>query len=242
MNYSKVADQIVRWIKGQVEEAGAYGLVVGLSGGIDSSVAAVLSQKAVGSGVLGLIIPCAGSKTQDRKDAEELSRAFGIPVKTLLLTKTFDVLCSAAPEEWMDRLPKANLKSRLRMCALYLAANARNALVVGTSNKTEIVTGYYTKYGDGGVDLEPIGDLYKTEIRELAAYLGVPQCIIDKAPSAGLWEGQTDEGELGITYEALDKAIDLGQVSARIEALIDVTEHKRHMPPTCVLEASDEDA
>jgi NAD+ synthase len=142
-------------------------------------------------------------------------------------------------------LARANIKPRLRMTTLYALAQTHGYLVAGTGNKSEIAVGYFTKYGDGGVDIEPLGELYKTQVRLLAAKLGIPQTIIDRPPTAGLWEGQTDEGEMGITYEALDTtlaAIEAGDTGhldpaqvARVQQMLASSAHKRSMPPVCPL-------
>lgn len=211
-------DEIELWIKKKVEEAGAKGVVIGLSGGIDSSVVAVLCNEVVPT--LGLILPC-HSRKSDSEDALNLTKKFNIPHNSPNLSPIFDSLLPELGNQ--NKLVDGNLKSRLRMSVLYHYANTMNRLVIGTSNKTEILIGYYTKYGDGGVDLEPLGGLYKTEVFELAKDLGIPKRIIEKPPSAGLWEGQTDEEELGISYEKLDKIL----------KLIESTEHKRHMPDIC---------
>ena len=136
----------------------------------------------------------------------------------------------------------ANLKARLRMVTLYYLANDRNYLVAGTGNRSEIMIGYFTKYGDGGVDLEPLGELYKWEVRRLARHVGVPREVVERPPTAGLWPGQTDEAEIGLTYEQLDEAlaaIERGAtdgiepaVLARVERMIERSAHKRQMPPT----------
>jgi len=138
-----------------------------------------------------------------------------------------------------QQLPEANIKPRLRMTTLYFMANSLNYMVVGTGNRSEITLGYYTKYGDGGVDLLPIGGLLKSEVRALARELDVPAAIIDKPPSAGLWIGQTDEAEMGFTYDALEQYLSGGRsavtpaIADRIEQLRRASEHKRAMPPIC---------
>jgi NAD+ synthase len=192
------------WIKEQVKEANKDGVIFGISGGIDSAVVAALSKNAMGDNVMGLIMPC-GSHPEDEEIAIEFSEKFNIKTKTLDLSKVCDDFVTMNPEA--SKLAKANLKPRLRMVTLYYFANAMNYLVAGTGNKSELCVGYFTKYGDGGVDILPIGSLLKSEVRELANELGIPKRIIERAPSAGLWEGQTDETELGITYEQLDKII-----------------------------------
>jgi NAD+ synthase len=197
-------DDIVHWIRHQISMAGAAGVVVGMSGGLDSSVAAVLCKQALGDAVRGLILPCR-SDPSDEQHAHLVAQRFDIPAETVDLGPVFDLLVSTLPSG--SRLSVANLKPRLRMIVLYYYANELDYLVVGSGNKSELLTGYFTKYGDGGVDLLPLGGLLKTQVQDLARSIAIPGEIIDKAPSAGLWEGQTDEGEMGITYEELDRAI-----------------------------------
>lgn len=235
-----IADQISRWLRRQVEEAGARGLVVGLSGGLDSACTAALAKRAVGDGALGVLLPC-HSDPMDAEYAELAAEVLGFDTITVDLGPAHDALLAVLPPA--DRMAAANIKARLRMAALYYVAAARRYLVAGTGNKSELMVGYFTKYGDGGVDLEPMGDLYKGQVRELARVLGVPKAIIDRTPSAGLWPGQTDEGEMGITYPVLDAtlaAIEAGEtaevdpaVLAQVQNMIAVSEHKREMPPSC---------
>ena len=199
-----LADRVAEWIASQIREAGRKGVVVGLSGGIDSAVTAALSKMALGDRVLGLIMPCESAR-QDEEDATLVAVGLGLTTVTVRLDEAFRALREVLPPG--DALPVANLKPRLRMAVLYYHANMLSYLVAGTGNRTELMVGYYTKFGDGGADILPIGGLYKTEVRTLAQELGLPKRIIEKPPSAGLWEGQTDEGELGITYPELDRAL-----------------------------------
>lgn len=233
----KLVETIARWIRIQVEQAGAEGVVVGLSGGVDSSVVAVLSKKAVGDRVLGLIMPCGGS-SMDEDDALLVASQFGIKTERIDLGVVCGGMLEVLPPG--NKLALANLKPRLRMLTLYYYANNLNYLVAGTGNKSEIMVGYFTKYGDGGVDILPTGGLVKSKVRELAGEIGIPKEIIDKPPSAGLWQGQTDEGEMGITYEYLDKcilALESGitedidaPILSKVENLIKVSAHKRALP------------
>jgi NAD+ synthase len=229
-----------------VTEAGARGLVVGLSGGIDSAVVIRLCQMATPDDVLGVIMPC-HSHPGDEADARLVADHFGIPVVRVDLAPTFDRLLEAlsgavgAPppsgEDAAADMAVANLKPRLRMATVYYIANTRNYLVAGTGNRSELTIGYFTKHGDGGVDLLPIGRLLKAEVRDLARELGVPEPIITKPPSAGLWTGQTDEGEMGFTYAELERYLSEGPtgiapaLGLRIERLIRASEHKRALPP-----------
>lgn len=231
-----LADDISDWIKIQVKEAGAEGIVVGLSGGIDSSVVAVLAKKAMGDHVLALIMPCQ-SKSIDEDHAKLIASRLRFKTERIVLDAVYEKSLEILPSG--NKLALANLKSRLRMITLYYFANSLNYLVAGTGNKSEITVGYFTKYGDGGVDILPLGGLLKTEVRRLAEELGIPKEIIEKAPSAGLWPAQTDEGELGISYDELDRAIMAlesgnkegvdSHTLAKVEDLIKVSSHKRSL-------------
>jgi NAD+ synthase len=233
-----------------IEKSKTKGLIIGLSGGIDSSVCAALAVRAIGKDkVLGLIEPNAKLDPAYEADARKLAEQLGIEVKKIAITDMLAAFVSNADVEIAkNKLALGNVMARLRMVINYAYANHLNYLVLGTSNKSEIMVGYITKYGDGGVDFEPCGDLYKTHIRILAPYLNIPEEIITKPPSAGLWDGQTDEGEMGITYETLDKILlakEKGFTKEQIindfkigEKLIDIvdkmiknSEHKRNMPP-----------
>lgn len=244
------ADKISSWLKERAELAGANGFVFGLSGGIDSAVVARLCQMATPGHVLGVMMPCY-SQPQDEIDARLVAEAFQIPIACVDLSRTFDALAGTLDDalkaqqpklavnvvDIKQRLPRANIKPRLRMTSLYYIANAMNYVVAGTGNRSEITLGYYTKYGDGGVDVLPIGGLLKSEVRALARELGVPEPVITKPPTAGLWPGQTDEAEMGFTYEMLEKYLLQGasavptDVATRIEQLRTVSEHKRNLPP-----------
>jgi NAD+ synthase len=290
-------EEIAEWLRGRVSAAGAQGLVVGLSGGIDSAVVLGLCRQAMPERTIGMILPC-GSDPRDEEDARLTANHFQVPVLridlapvyvrlTTDLTGALSQQAAAAatagtpsadpgdaasftagsgssvpgeprPEPSAPRdtgpgssdpgrsgsddgrahLPQANLKPRLRMACLYYAANTLNYLVAGTGNRSELTIGYYTKYGDGGVDLLPIGHLLKSDVRALAADLGVPQPIIDKPPSAGLWPGQTDEDDMGFSYAQLERYLEEGPqgvppaTALRIERLVRRTDHKRALPPT----------
>lgn len=246
-----LADSISSWLRDQVRAANAQGLVFGLSGGVDSAVVARLCQLAVADRCLGVIMPC-HSAPQDEEDARLVAEHFEIPVLRVPLEAPFDSLTTMvdtafnavpglrphATDDPRARAPRANVKPRLRMTTLYHAANRLNYLVAGTGNRSEIAIGYYTKYGDGGVDLLPIGRLVKREVWDLARELGVPSRVIDKAPSAGLWLGQTDEAEMGFTYAELELFVTKGptvvpeKTAQRIQHLAKVSEHKRALPPT----------
>lgn len=239
---------IVQWLRDRAHDAGAHGFVLGLSGGIDSAVVARLCQLATPNRVLGVILPCY-SHAQDEADALLLARTFGIPTARVDLSPVFDALTgelhaavkglpqSVHVTDIKQQLPEANIKPRLRMTSLYFVANSLNYLVAGTGNRSELTLGYFTKYGDGGSDVLPIGHLVKSEVRALARELGVPAPIIDKAPSAGLWIGQTDEAEMGFSYDVLETYLNEGasavppEVAARIESLHRASGHKRRTPP-----------
>ena len=234
-----LADEIAGWIRGEVQGAGLSGAVVGLSGGIDSAVVSGLCARAVGpDNVLGIAMPV-HSSSEDLKDARLAADTWGIEYREVDLSPIYDAFVELLPDG--SQLADANLKPRLRMMTLYHHANTLGRMVVGTGNRSELEVGYYTKYGDGGVDLLPLGSLRKVEVRELAREIGVPERIIERPPSAGLWEGQTDESELGLTYEQLDgaiSAIDAGDTSQidpavlnRVTALHRGSEHKRKLPP-----------
>lgn len=211
MNTEKMANNIARWLRDYCNGYGKAGYVVGLSGGVDSATAAALAVRAVGADrVAGVLMPCR-SNEDDLRLGTAVAKWLGIHHFTLDLAPVYDSLTylqqaiAVTPETKPHIcMAEANLKPRLRMIALYYIANVADRLVLGTGNKSELELGYFTKYGDGGVDVLPLGNLYKTQVWELAEYLGVPQEIIDRPPSAGLWAGQTDEGELGHTYAELD--------------------------------------
>lgn len=238
LNYQRVEEQICDWLRQKVEQAGARGGVIGLSGGLDSSVTAVLARKAFGENVKGLILPCFSSE-KDLKDAKMVADKFSLDyeIKYLdSLLKEFLQIMGEKPEKVLKKdLSVANVKPRLRMTVLYYYAARLNYLVIGTDNWSELKVGYFTKYGDGGVDLAPLGRMVKTEVRQLARHLEIPETIINKAPSAGLWEGQADEKELGISYEELDRFILTGQASSQVKKTVQNLEkknrHKLKPPP-----------
>ena len=227
--------QCEQWLRDEVSCAGAKGIVLGLSGGIDSSVLAALGREALGrDGVLGVIMPC-HSIGQDEDDARLLASAIDVKFERVELSAVFDSLCAGIGGK-LDPLTCSNLKARLRMVTLYAFAQSRNFLVCGTSNRSEYETGYFTKYGDSGVDLMPLADFLKREIRTMARELNVPERIITKAPSAGLYEGQTDEGDMGFTYDVLDEYLSTGKITdpaakERIDVMRRRSEHKRKPIP-----------
>jgi NAD+ synthase len=234
----ELARKLTSWIREQVKAADVEGVVVGMSGGLDSSVVAVLCKRALPQNTLGVLLPCYSSEI-DLSHAHLVAQKFDIATTTVTLDPIFDAVKKALPSEGFDaeteRLAEANLKPRLRMLTLYYLANRLCYLVAGGGNRSELEIGYFTKYGDGGVDILPLGNLLKSQVQELARYLGIPEEIINKPPSAGLWPGQTDEAELGITYEELDRYLSSGRASEelkqRIEALSRSSAHKRKPPP-----------
>ncbi|HPU48154.1 MAG TPA: NAD(+) synthase [Syntrophomonadaceae bacterium] len=243
MKPETVVDYLVNWLREQVALAGAEGVVVGVSGGVDSAVAAVIAKRAFPDNCMALILPCE-SQISDRLDSQMFLEEFEIPYRVVELDNIYTLLLTQFQsyikiEGSKGRLLRANIKPRLRMIALYYSAQGRNYLVLGTSNKSELSVGYSTKYGDNAVDLQLLGDLLKTEVYELARYLKIPDYIISKPPSGGLWEGQTDEEEMGVTYRDLDRYLATGQgepkVVEKIEKMIKDSEHKRRMPPIPII-------
>lgn len=236
-------DKIVDWLKQKKEEAGVKGFLVGVSGGIDSALVTHLIKRAAPGHSLGVILPCK-SNPQDMEDAKKVIASCGIDSLTVDLTDTHNVLFPNIQEQLKDgqlyneekqQLVDANLRARLRMSTLYAIAGNNDYLVVGTDNAAEFYTGYFTKFGDGGVDLVPLVDLGKGEVRELAAYVGVPDDVVNKQPSAGLWEGQTDENEMGTTYEKIDTYLKGGEIPEEDKEIIERmhrrTAHKREIAP-----------
>lgn len=251
MDLEKAQNGIIDFILHETGKAGVNGVVVGISGGIDSALTATLAVKALGKDrVLGIHMPESSlTPAADSEDAKTLADWLGIEYRTIEISGVISAFMAAVPEsESADRLTRGNLKARTRMALLYFHANQLNRMVLGTGNKTEILLGYYTKYGDGGVDLEPIGGLYKTEVWELSGRLGIPEPLITKKPSAGLWAGQTDEAELGISYVKVDEVLRMLEEGAEPEKIlnnigisaeqlssvnrrIERNEHKRKAPP-----------
>lgn len=239
---------IEKFLAEKLRKVGAKGYVLGVSGGIDSAVCLRLCVRAVGKDrVLGLLMPEKDSPEEDLENSKVLCRSEGVKFKVVDITAPVDAFKKSIGGP-VDKKSLANIKARCRMVVMYHYANTDKRLVVGTSNKSEMLVGYFTKFGDGGADLEPIGDLYKTEVRELARIIGIPDKIIKKVPSAGLWKGQTDEGEMGISYERLDAillGIELGldekkiaeradttvKEVGRISRMVRLTSHKRKFQP-----------
>jgi NAD+ synthase len=203
LNTDIVQKLLVEFIRDETHNAGFRKGIVGLSGGIDSTVVAYLAVKALGrENVLGILMPYKTSSAQSREDAELVAREIGIRTELVEITPMVDGYLARA--NGVDNVRAGNVMARQRMIVLYDLSSRERALVIGTSNKTEIFLGYGTLFGDLACAINPLGDLYKTQVWQLAAALGVPQYLIDKQPSADLWEGQTDEGEFGFTYKRAD--------------------------------------
>ena len=239
VDYGEIETKIVAWLRDKIEGAGAKGCVLGLSGGLDSAVVAALAKKACPDSTLAAILPVESSP-EDVADAWLVARCLGLETVEINLDQAYRaLLATLGAEDGAGDLAAANIKPRLRMAAWYYLAAKHGYLVVGTGNKSEIVTGFFTKHGDAGVDLEPIGSLVKTQVWELARHLGLPEKIIAKRPSAGLWPGQDDEDELGFSYRQLDEYILSGttdqEAAEKIERAIRRSRHKQEMPPICPL-------
>lgn len=197
---------LVEFLRSEIQRAGFTRAVLGLSGGVDSALACLLAAEALGpQNVLAVRMPYRTSSPESLVHAQRLIEQTGVRELTVPITDLVDPLFERFPEA--DRVRRGNAMARARMIVLYDQSAAEGALVVGTSNKTEILLGYSTQFGDAASALNPLGDLYKTQVRQLARALGVPEAILAKPPSAELWAGQTDEGELGFTYDAVDRLL-----------------------------------
>lgn len=238
------------FIASMVEDAGADGAVIGLSGGIDSTLTAYLAVEALGpNDVRGLLLPGPTTDRGNMDDAEQVAEELGIAHDVLPIDDIVHVFTETYPAVEGNRVAVGNVQVRSRAVLAYMVANHERRVVLGTGNRTEALVGYFTKYGDQAVDCNPLGRLYKTQVRQMADRLDVPSSIIEKPPTAGMWEGQTDEDELGIAYPLLDAILVLhveGTVPrSRTAALLDIpveqvdavvelyeqSMHKRRMPP-----------
>ena len=250
-------EHITDFLAGQMDAAGAEVAVIGLSGGIDSTLTAHLAVEALGAeAVYGLVLPASVSSTENMSDAEQVAADLGIEHDVVEIDPLVEVVLDVAgvetgvhPETDPLRTAVGNLRARLRAVLSYFAANRRNGLVVGTGNRSEALVGYFTKYGDGAVDCHPIAALYKCQVRQLARRVGVPEAIVEKPATAELWADQTDEGELGMDYQTLDSVLALhvdGPLSVtatarelgidaatveRVRTLYEASAHKRAAPP-----------
>jgi NAD+ synthase len=256
MNLSDVETRIVRFIRTYVQNSGAKGVVLGMSGGIDSNTIAALSALAIGGeNVLGLILP--EKETRNQKDIEDamlVAEEFAIPTKVCDLSSALEGIYSSIPIfDATDKLCKGNIKARTRMIYLYYFANKLSRIVCGSSDKSETMMGYFTKWGDAAADIAPIMDLYKTQVRKLAEHIGVPSNLAAKPSTPALWPNQSAEGELGIKYEILDlvlfgleRFMSPGDIAdklgieetqvTKIKSRWLSVEHKRRMPLTPKLE------
>ncbi len=233
--YAELTEQITDWIRSRVHGAGMSGVVIGLSGGIDSAVTAALCVRSLGQkNVLGLVMPCESIQA-DTTDGLRTAEHLGIPVKQIDISPVLTAFVAAGHLDSSNLLNLANVKARLRMTMEY--AYSKNRLVAGTGNYSETKTGYWTKWGDGAADFLPIADLWKDEVGELARYLELPEWIVQRVPSAGLWENQSDENEMGVTYKEIKEFFTLGagsvsaEAAKRIASLHASSAHKREAIP-----------
>jgi NAD+ synthase len=243
-------DRIVSFIGDLVDDAGSEGAVLGLSGGIDSTLTAYLAVEALGEdGLHGITMPAEVNDADVMSDAERVAHELGIEYDVIEIQPIAESFFDAVPEAADDRMAAGNVYVRTRAVLNYFVANAENRIVLGTGNRAEAMTGYFTKYGDQAVDCNPIGNLYKQQVRQLAAHVGVPRDLVMQEPTAGMWEGQTDADEIGLDYDTVDAIlavhVDGGLSRAATVRELDVPEeavdrvvelhersaHKRAMPP-----------
>ncbi|WP_418280145.1 NAD+ synthase [Halorubrum sp. DTA98] len=243
-------DRIVSFIGDLVDDAGAEGTVLGLSGGIDSTLTAHLAVEALGEdGLHGITMPSAVNDPDVMSDAERVADDLGIEYDVVEIGPIAEGFFEAFPDAAESRMAKGNVFVRTRAVLNYFVANAENRLVLGTGNRAEAMTGYFTKYGDQAVDCNPIGNLYKQQVRQLAAHVGVPRDLVMQEPTAGMWEGQTDAQEMGLDYDTVDAILavhvdgglsrdatvrELGVPAEAVDRVVELTErsaHKRSMPP-----------
>jgi NAD+ synthase len=249
LNLDTAADAVRSFLADYLADSGADGYVVGVSGGLDSALAAHLLVDAVGPDrVTGLILPADPSNAENIADARELCEGLGVEYRVTDIQPLVDDLTAASPGD-LPKTAYGNAQARIRMTLLFQAANAEDLLVVGPNNRSELLIGYFTKYGDGAADVAPLADLYKTEVFDLARLVGVPDHIVEKTPTAELWEGQTDPGELGAPYETIDPILrayvdddravsdivdltdaDRDLVEQFVE-MYETSQHKRERPP-----------
>ncbi|MGL6125205.1 MAG: NAD(+) synthase [Metamycoplasmataceae bacterium] len=232
MSDLKYYNYLVSWLKEEVNKAGAKGVIVGISGGIDSALVGAIAKAAFPNNSLGVIMPIS-SRVIDKEDGIELCKTISLDYKIVELKDEFKLLSKKL--ELSSDLSKANLQARLRMSTLYAIAQEKSYLVLGTDNYAEYYLGYFTKYGDGGCDLLPIVQLHKSEVYAIAKLLKLPNSIINKAPSAGLWDNQEDEKELGFSYNDFETFIKSKKVDSKVIEKINNlhknTKHKRNPIP-----------
>lgn len=232
-NIEAIVRELTLWLRKKVNQAGGEGLVFGLSGGIDSAVVAGLAKLAFPDTSLGIMMPC-HSNPIDEEHGLLVADSLGLRTEKVDLGPVYDAMIQAANIKDSNLLAQANIKPRLRMTTLYYYGQSYNYLVLGGSNRSEFTIGYFTKHGDSGVDLLPIASFVKKEIRAMARYLKIPEIIIEKPPTAGLWEGQSDEEEMGFNYDVLDGYILHGQgpeeIVRKIEGMEKGSQHKRQFP------------
>ncbi|GAB7009876.1 NAD+ synthase [Halorubrum trueperi] len=243
-------ERVVSFIADLVDDAGAEGAVLGLSGGIDSTLTAHLAVEALGEdGLHGITMPAEVNDPDVMSDAERVARDLGIEYDVVEIQPIAEAVFEAVPEAADDRMAGGNVYVRTRAVLNYFVANAENRVVLGTGNRAEAMTGYFTKYGDQAVDCNPIGNLYKQQVRQLAAHVGVPRDLVMQEPTAGMWEGQTDADEMGFDYDTVDAILavhvdgglsraatvrELGVPEAAVDRVVELVErsaHKRSMPP-----------
>lgn len=204
IDVKQVRDQIIDFIRNSLDQAGFGKLLVGLSGGIDSSLSCYLAVEAIGKeNVMGIRMPYKTSSEASLTDAKKVIDMLGIQSKTIEITPFAEPFIQTISQD--ESVRRGNVMARMRMIILYDQSNEFNGLVLGTGNKTEILLGYSTQYGDSACAFNPLGDLYKAQVVQLSEFMGVPRSIIEKPPTADLWAGQTDEQELGFTYDEVDK-------------------------------------
>ncbi len=235
-DYAKETELRVQFIKDYVKSAGADGIIFGNSGGKDCALVGILCKMACEKTV-SVIMPCQSSVNfgSDAADGNLLAEQFGIETRVVDLTAHKELFCqSLSRHVELNDKATSNIAPRLRMITLYTMAAAENLMVAGTGNRSEIYMGYFTKWGDGAYDFDPISDLTVTEVYEFLRYLGAPASIIEKAPSAGLYEGQTDEQEMGVSYAQIDSLLLNGETDPAAKEIIDryhrISAHKRRMP------------
>ena len=251
LNYEKISEKIVMFLKNELKSSGRDGYILGLSGGLDSSIVASLVSRAASERAFALVMPSSNVTPQrDINDATDLAKRLNMQFRIIDLTDFHSNILRELPS---DRLAAGNLLARIRMCMLYYYANQRNSLVLGTSDRSELMIGYFTKYGDGGADILPIASLYKTQVRALGSYLKLPNAIVTKKSGPMLWEKHTAEEEIGVTYEEIDSILyclfdlklspkitakKLGIKLERVEKIRQMhtkSAHKRNLPKICKL-------